>query len=97
MKILHDTIILKTIIFLITMNIIINQVMSTIIICSPSTGRLDAGEEDGRLEIKGELDVGEVGQAKQLVENICVVLRLLHAGHGEDNLGDMGLVSNYLI
>ena len=97
MKILHDTIILKTIIFLITMNIIIIQVMSTIIICSPSTGRLDAGEEDGRLEIKGELDVGEVGQAKQLVENIGVVLRLLHAGHGEDNLGDMGLVSNYLI
>ena len=97
MKILHDTIILKTIIFLITMNIIIIQVMSTIIICSPSTGRLDAGEEDGRLEVKGELDVGEVGQAKQLVENIGVVLRLLHAGHGEDNLGDMGLVSNYLI
>ena len=97
MKILHDTIILKTIIFLITMNIIIIQVMSRIIICSPSTGRLDAGEEDGRLEVKGELDVGEVGQAKQLVENIGVVLRLLHAGHGEDNLGDMGLVSNYLI
>ena len=97
MKILHDTIILKTIIFLITMNIIIIQVMSTIIICSPSTGRLDAGEEDSRLEVKGELDVGEVGQAKQLVENIGVVLRLLHAGHGKDNLGYMGLVSNYLI
>ena len=97
MKILHDTIILKPIIFLITMNIIIIQVMSRIIICSPSTGRLDAGEEDGRLEVKGELDVGEVGQAKQLVENIGVVLRLLHAGHGEDNLGDVGLVSNNLI
>ena len=71
--------------------------MSTIIICSPSTSCLDASEEDSRLEVKGELDVGEVGQAKQLVENIGVVLRLLHAGHGEDNLGDMGLISNYLI
>ena len=94
MKILRDTMILKTIIFLNTINIIIIQVKSRIIIRSPSTGRLNAGEEDGRLEVKGELDVGEVGQAKQLVENIGVVLRLLHTGHGEDDLGDVGLDSN---
>ena len=97
MKILHDTIILKTIIFLITMNIIIIQVMSTIIICSPSTGRLDAGEEDGRLEVHRDLDVGEVGQAQQLVDDVGVVLRLLHVRHREDNLGVVGSVSIYLI
>ena len=83
MQILHDTIILKTITFLITMTIIIVMIhfMSRIINCSPSTGRLDAGEEDGRLEVHGDLDVVEVGQAQQLVDDVGVVLRLLHVRH----------------
>ena len=99
MQNLHDTIILKTISFLITMTIIIVIIhfMSRIINCSPSTGRLDAGEEDGRLEVHRDLDVGEVGQAQQLVDDVGVVLRLLHVRHREDNLGVVGSVSIYLI
>ena len=71
--------------------------MSMSIICSPSTGRLNASEEDGGLQVQRELYVGEVGQAQQLVEDVCVVLGLLHVGDSEDNLGGVVSVSNNLI
>ena len=66
--------------------------MSMIIIGSPCAGCLDAGKEDGGLQVHGELDVGQVGQAQQRVKHVAVLLGLLHVGHGEDNLGVVCLV-----
>ena len=71
--------------------------LSMIIICSPGAGCLDAGEEDGGLQVQGELDVGQVGQAQQRVDDVAVLLGLLHVSHGKDNLGIVCLDYNYVI